>query len=101
GDRDAVTLFWGHVSGCAANGLARAGGCRDEFGDPKISQQDVRIVRCLLPTANEEVGRLDILVNDLMVVSMLECVRRLIDDMGYLLRQKQFFPSSLPQPISE
>jgi hypothetical protein len=67
---------------------------------PKSANRMSGEFRCLLPPANEEARRLDILVSDLMVVSMLERIRRLIDDMGRLLRQKQCFPSSLAQPVS-
>src|SRR5216683_3011071 len=71
-DRSTFPLFRGHVSWCAANRLAHTCSGTGGFRHAKISQHQIRTAWSIFTTANEEVGRLDILVDHLMAVGVLK-----------------------------
>jgi hypothetical protein len=66
--RTTCPLFWGHIGGGPANNLARNRGGSREFCNTEISEQHIRPIRSLTRLTNEQIGGLDILVNDLMMV---------------------------------
>jgi hypothetical protein len=68
GYRTTCPLFWGHIGGGPTNNLACNRGGRREFCNTEISEQHIRPIRSLLRLTNEQVGGLDILVNDLVIV---------------------------------
>src|SRR5207244_4694232 len=66
-----IPLFWGYISGSAMNVLVAASSCRSEFGDPKASHQQIGAAWILFPTADKEVGRMNILMDKLVLVRIL------------------------------
>ncbi len=65
--------------------MADVGGCSTEPGDAKVCQQQVGTIRVLLVSADEEVGGLNILVNDVTVMGMLEGICGLAYEMRDIL----------------
>jgi hypothetical protein len=81
GSRDGMAspLFRSHIGGSSANGLARTGIRRDKFRYAKICQHQVGNSLCF-PAPNEKVRRLDILMDDLLLMSVLQRVGSLLDN---------------------
>src|SRR5712692_6273648 len=69
--RHTTPLLRSHVGRGSTNGSARVGGRGVKLGYPKISQQQVGMVRMFFPATQEKVRGFDILVNDSMFVCML------------------------------
>src|SRR5712692_3966775 len=53
------------------------------------------------PVANEKVGRFDILVNELAIMSMLKRLSSLLDKVRDIVQGKPFRAATLLQPISK
>src|SRR5712691_8392871 len=99
--RRPTPLFGRHVDGRATDVEARA--CRycAEFGDSKIGQQQVRTVGSSAIATNKKVSRLDIAVNDAIVMSILKGICRLVDKLHHISRRKQSALLALLQPVGK
>src|SRR5436305_11197515 len=84
----ATPLFWSHINGGATYTLVRQRGCREDFGNAEVNEEQVRVCRSIWINAHKEVGGLDILVNDLLVMSMLEHRRCLCDESAHILQRQ-------------
>src|SRR6266852_1498592 len=93
----AFPLFRSHVGRRAANSSTHAGDTTIEFRYPKISQQELKIVRLLSPDTYEEVGEFDISMNNVTVMRMLQSVGGLLQKMIHML-WCQGFRSVVAQP---
>ena len=82
GGRYGITLplFRRHIDGCPANSLACARGAGRQFGNTEIGEQQIGQALITI-TANKEILRFDILVNEAVVVCMLEGVGCLAEKM--------------------
>src|SRR5579859_274443 len=92
-------LFNRHVGRGAAHVLAHIGCGNIEFSNAEIGQQEIGIIWSLLPGADQEVGRFDILMNNMLLVSMLQRFGSLANKMGDQFRSEWSRLSMQVQPI--
>src|SRR2546421_2437122 len=93
-----IPLLGGHIRWRAPNALARTGRCAGEFSDAEVGEEQVGTIGLVVAQADEEVGGLDILVNDVLVMGMLQRIGGLLEQERYFRGQKQPGATTLPQP---
>src|SRR5260370_15066776 len=100
-DRSTFPLFRGHVSWCAAKRLAHTCSGTGGFCHAKISQHQIRTACSIFTTANKKIGRLDILMHNLMVMGVLKGTGSLLYNNSNILWGEQGSIPALLHPGSK
>ncbi len=91
-------MLGSHIGRGATNSPGRA---RTELGDSEIGQEQIGAILVVLIAADQEIGRFDIAVDNMMIVRVLKGVSGLPHKLCNISRRKQSLVFTLPQPVCE
>ena len=95
-DRGAAPLLGSHIGRGATNSPGRT---RTELGDSEIGQEQIGAIQVVLIAADQEIGRFDIAMDNMMIVRILKGVSGLPHKLCNISRRKQALVFTLPQPV--
>src|SRR3954462_163022 len=96
----AFPLLRSHISWSAANAHTAPGTRGSRFGDAKIREQKIWQDR-LRASPHQKICRLNILMDQCMLMDVLQGMGRLIDEMGNFMQRQTFARSAALEPIGQ